>query len=132
MKICSKCLVSKELSEFHRSCNTQDRLHTVCKPCRVSYVYGKQKEDRIAFEDTRMKRIYGVSFEEYERLFTKQNRVCAICHKSQKRNRLHLDHCHKSGRIRGLLCVPCNIILGRYNDDPKVFYRAIKYLEITK
>jgi hypothetical protein len=55
---------------------------------------------------------------------------CAICRREQPDGRaLHVDHCHASGRIRGLLCEACNIGLGLYRDDPAVLRRAAGYIE---
>jgi Recombination endonuclease VII len=76
----------------------------------------------------RLKRKYGISLEEYERLLALQNGACAICLLKSDRM-LHVDHCHKTGRVRGLLCVKCNTGLGCYNDDPSLMRRGAAYLE---
>ena|ERR1700730_4342225 len=76
----------------------------------------------------RLKRQYGISLEEYERLLALQNGACAICRRKSKRM-LCVDHCHKTGRVRGLLCVRCNTGLGLYKDDPSLMRRGADYLE---
>lgn len=68
---------------------------------------------------------YGISVDDYEKLFIEQDGCCAIC---GKRTKLDVDHCHKSGRIRGLLCRQCNHALGLLYDNPELFKIAIEYL----
>jgi len=80
---------------------------------------------------------YGVDIVEYERLYEKQKGVCAICKKpetalSSKNNFvkcLAVDHCHKTKKIRGLICMSCNCILGHAKDDIQIFKQAITYLK---
>ncbi len=79
---------------------------------------------------------YGIALEEYTRMFVKQGGVCAICrrpelkvHKSGTRHSLNVDHCHITGRVRGLLCSPCNTSLGKMGDDPSRLREAAMYLE---
>jgi hypothetical protein len=74
------------------------------------------------------RRKYGITIAQYERLLRKQKYVCAICHKPKKKFRLAVDHDHATGKIRGLLCVPCNLyVVGRL-DDLKLRKRIFKYL----
>src|SRR5216684_1391978 len=61
---------------------------------------------------------YGISWPEYELRLALQGGVCAICKKKPKRRLLCVDHCHKTGKVRGLLCSSCNAALGLYEDDP--------------
>lgn len=72
-----------------------------------------------------LKHRYGIDEAEWDRLQEAQNGVCAIC-KLQPAE--HVDHCHGSGKVRGLLCFNCNGGLGRFQDDPAVMERAIEYL----
>lgn len=85
-------------------------------------------------------RLYGVSSEELARLLAAQGGVCAICGKPPRgkpngRARtvqtpaLHVDHCHTSGRVRGLLCGNCNTMIGLAGEDSKVLLAAVEYLE---
>jgi len=76
----------------------------------------------------RLKRKYGISLEEYERLLARQGGACAICRRTSDRM-LCVDHCHKTGRVRGLLCHKCNAGLGCYDDDPSFLRMAAAYLE---
>jgi protein-arginine kinase activator protein McsA len=60
-------------------------------------------------------------------MFDAQNGQCAICKKVQART-LHVDHCHNSSKVRGLLCQKCNMAIGLFNDNSDLLKKAIKYL----
>ena len=76
-----------------------------------------------------LKRKFNLSKEDYYEMLKKQNNVCFICNKPNKqKRRLCVDHCHKTGIIRGLLCVDCNVALGNVNDDVNILYKMIDYL----
>lgn len=66
--------------------------------------------------------------EEHDALLTKQKNRCAICRKKFRKTP-HIDHSHKTGRNRGLLCDDCNLGLGRFNDDPEILKNAIEYIK---
>lgn len=79
--------------------------------------------------ERRVQQIYGLSNGDYDKLYAAQGGRCAICQRATgKTKRLAVDHSHGSGEIRGLVCGPCNEMIGRMRDDPDVFVRAIKYL----
>lgn len=72
---------------------------------------------------------YQITLEEYDAMFAEQFGLCAICGKPPKDGKpLHVDHCHKSNVVRGLLCMRCNHMLGQAKDDIPTLKRAIKYL----
>ena len=71
------------------------------------------------------KRTYGLSGDDYAAMVKKQNNLCAICLGERG---LCVDHCHKTGRIRGLLCRQCNTMLGNATDSPEILDKAIEYL----
>ena len=79
----------------------------------------------------RLKLKYGISLEQYDALLAAQNNSCAICG-SDKANstgaRFHVDHCHTTGKVRGLLCYKCNSVLGYANDDQRILAKAMLYL----
>lgn len=82
---------------------------------------------------SKLKTRYGLSWTQYNDLFARHLSCCAICgkHVSELKKGLVVDHCHKSGKIRGLLCYPCNSALGGLKDDISLMKSAIKYLEIN-
>ncbi len=81
---------------------------------------------------SKLKNCYGLTIEQYEQMAAAQNGVCAICQKpSTDGKRLHVDHCHSTGVIRGLLCNKCNPAIGSLGDTPEMLERAIAYLRGT-
>ena len=79
--------------------------------------------------DFHLKTKYGLSQADYDIMMEHQNNGCAICGSTEK---LHIDHDHVTGKIRGLLCYSCNVSLGHFRDDTMVLKRAIEYLERTQ
>ncbi len=75
---------------------------------------------------------YGITEEDFQRMLAKQGGVCAICGCHQRYQRLAVDHCHRSGVVRGLLCVNCNRGLGKFFDSPLRLIRAAEYLKNAK
>ncbi len=75
----------------------------------------------------RLRRQYGISLAQYELILARQNGACAICRQKSKRT-LCVDHCHETGKVRGLLCTKCNSALGLYQDDPNLTEAATAYL----
>lgn len=75
-----------------------------------------------------LKRLYGITIEDLDKLKKKQKKICPICRR--RRNiELVIDHCHKTGKVRGLLCRNCNRVLGLFKDKVQQFKRAVTYLE---
>lgn len=74
---------------------------------------------------------FGITLEDYNKMFEDQNGCCAICgiHNSKLKRNLHVDHSHETGKIRGLICHKCNSALGSFNDDTTVVKKAVEYLE---
>jgi hypothetical protein len=79
-------------------------------------------------------RKYGVTLADYDAMLAAQGGKCAVClttPDTQRYGVFHVDHCHTSGAVRGLLCRGCNNVLGVVNDDPAALARAIAYLGVT-
>jgi len=74
-----------------------------------------------------LKNLYGMSVEDYNGIVARQGNVCAICGNGRE-GRLHVDHDHETGAVRGLLCNRCNRAIGLFEDDPIILRRAIAYL----
>ena len=95
-----------------------------------AYKHGRSHTKEYDLE-LHMKRNYGIDFSEYNKMLEKQNGVCAICGSSppdHHKKRLNVDHCHATGRVRGLLCDACNRALGLFKDNPNLMLKAISYL----
>lgn len=78
-----------------------------------------------------IKRLYNLSREQYIKMLEDQNYVCKICKKVCNTGmRLSVDHCHVTGKVRGLLCRECNSCLGKAKDDVELLEKMIKYLKL--
>lgn len=77
--------------------------------------------------ESKLRRLYGVEPNDYRRMLEEQGGTCAICHRSSK-SRLVVDHDHRSGQVRGLLCDSCNQGIGKLRDDVSILESAIEYL----
>ena len=131
--VCSKCGISKPLSEFGKRKEGSLGRRTECKTCKREYNkkwYKKGKKDHLKrMRNSELKRKYGITLAQYEVLNEVQNGLCAICGKSNKSGvGLHVDHNHVTGKLRGLLCFKCNAALGMVNDNIELLQNMIQYL----
>lgn len=94
--------------------------------------YKRHKEEILSPKQALRRRlnVYGITVDDYNKVFTEQNGKCAICgkHQSELKQSLHIDHCHKTDKTRGLLCKNCNLGIGFFNDDIENLQCAILYL----
>ena len=129
MKKCGCCKETKPFSEFNKDKQHSTKYTCYCKECRRNLLDKKKKS---AYD---LNKRYGLTEEDYLEKLTKQNFQCAICKTDQykKKNwrRFAVDHCHTTGKIRGLLCHKCNAGLGHFDDDTGLLNSAIEYLENT-
>lgn len=79
-----------------------------------------------------LRRKYNFTPEKYNRLLKQQRGVCAICGSPPVKNKLAVDHDHKTGKVRGLLCLNCNLLIGRVEKNPCFVSNIIKYLKLDK
>ena len=137
MKQCNKCKEFKPFTEFNKHIRHKDGLRTRCKPCEaVDAKKRKQKDLQKDYLGTRqkeraanLKRMFGLSLEDYEQKAKNQNYVCAICLLPCKSGKnLAVDHNHKTGKLRDLLCGNCNGGLGKFQDNPELLSKAADYL----
>jgi hypothetical protein len=153
-KYCNRCNQTKPIDSFGNWKLGKDGKQLYCKECtnkqgrgyydtnprviecrRVAIERSKERKlksaERPQWVNYYLTRTYGITVHDYDAMLAAQKNVCAIClqtSKGTKRKRLHVDHDHQTGAIRGLLCVSCNIILGRWNDSPEIARRAVEYL----
>ena len=123
MKQCTKCKKEKKLSEFYAHSIRKDGYNSMCKKCHNKYT---QKYRRKYLFKTK----YGITEEEYNKMHAAQNGKCKICnrHTSKFKRDLAVDHNHKTGKVRGLLCVNCNTSIGLFDENIEVLQNTIKYL----
>jgi Recombination endonuclease VII len=145
-KICNYCNTFKVNSDFHKCNKVKSGIRSKCKKCRLKEKLSrdykkeynvnpekvKRNARRWAIMNPRRKILnnYKMTVQEYENVLKLQNYKCAICPKKMSELNKHLavDHCHKTGKIRGLLCRKCNSGLGFFKDDPILVEKALKYL----
>lgn len=106
------------------------RTNKVCRECHKESCnkrwHSRSWLDRWASRNYK----YGVTKEFLVALHEKQQGKCAICEEVPKTARgLHIDHCHKTKAVRGLLCHGCNVGIGSLREDPAIFFKAISYLK---
>lgn len=96
----------------------------------------KDRKDSGRGRETYLQRKYGISAADYDRLLAEQGGGCALCGVKPEeltagrfRTYLHVDHCHDTGRVRGLLCPEHNLLLGRFGDSAEMFRKVLSYLE---
>jgi hypothetical protein len=88
----------------------------------------KDNPEKVRASNLRCK--YGITPEQFDELFEAQGRVCAICKTGvATKNGWHIDHCHETKRVRGLLCHRCNLMLGNARDSVVFLAEAISYLK---
>lgn len=148
MKTCRKCNQQKELTEFFKDANMPDGHRKDCKACKMQATYewraknldkyntsmrAYQKAHPEARYGSEIKRHYGCTLEQYNAMLIAQQGKCAICdtlhNPAVKKGRLYVDHCHKTKKIRALLCSACNCMLGYAKDDTRIMLEAVAYLK---
>lgn len=151
-KRCTKCREFLPITDFYKRYNCKYGVVGTCKKCvhisqttpekrirtralaKERYEKGHWKKvSQNAKQYNRhlyLKNTYGITQEVYEKLLTSQNCKCAICKSIvDDSSKGHIDHCHKTGEIRGILCAQCNKGLGHFKDDANLLYTAIDYLK---
>lgn len=110
------------------------RIYLMDNPDHVS-IWRKDNLERYRAQGKRSSKIqrlkrYNLTESEYHDLLTQQNNVCAICKNDKKhKNDWHVDHCHKTGKVRGVLCHHCNNALGQAKESIERLYLMIEYLK---
>ena len=114
-RMCRKCEKLKWGCEFYQ-------YRKICKTCHL--------DNNRAWRAEQVGSDFGLTFQEYEDLLEAQNGLCAICkEKCLSGRRLAVDHDHVTGKVRGLLCLNCNTLLGKAHDDIDLLKRAVEYLQ---
>ena len=125
MKRCSRCREVKPEGEFPVRRASRDGLGCYCKPCHnlknrqtIQRLYGNSRHYHL-------QQRFGIGVDEFDAMVEAQGGLCPIC---KKRAAVHVDHDHRTGKVRAILCEPCNGGLGQFKDDPERIRRAIEYL----
>lgn len=132
MIVCRQCGVTQAPEEFYASRSTGKR-RAECRTCVKAYVKQWQRDNKEKFAryilSYKLRSEFGITIEDRDRMFAEQDGLCAIC-KSDPHpvQGLQVDHCHATGRVRGLLCSKCNRGIGYFKDSPELLRRAAAYL----
>ncbi len=141
MKACTKCKVEKPIADFWID-RRRNKAKSTCKSCgkvqarewrarNPGFERARYQRDKRLTRERHLVRKYGVTLADYDAMLQAQDGKCAIClspESAQFKGVFHVDHCHATGAVRGLLCRGCNHMLGVVGDDPAVLQRAIAYL----
>lgn len=145
---CTRCELEKPVTEFRADPRKTNGLRSHCRACDRLYARIRQRETEqsvlwrkanpeAAYQIDRaanLRRHYGITVAEYDALLAAQGGKCAVCRSPDPRGRkgatryFFVDHCHVTGAVRGLLCMPCNAGIGNLGDDPEVVGAALAYL----
>lgn len=128
-KICKKCNKELEISLFSLDNKSKDKKKRYCKACSNDY-YSSWRNSKL--EEIRKKdkikhyiRKYNFSLDDAEALVENRKGICEIC---QTFSLLVVDHCHKTNKVRGLICSSCNSALGYSKEDCEILINLIKYI----
>lgn len=134
-RVCKVCNRRQPMERYHFAGNVKYRRRT-CKKCcedrrqlwRQNHPDKASKRDR----DRARKLKYGIMPDDFDLLLLDQEYRCKICDTRLAGGTTHVDHDHKTGRIRGLLCFNCNVAIGHLRDDPSLLDRAAAYLRFSQ
>jgi hypothetical protein len=143
-KICTKCQIIKPLSGFYT--RKTGKIRNECKECEKASAkkWNQQNKEKYNTNRTRhhrkyperqknriLKRDYGISYTDYQKMLIDQDFSCAICkvHQKDLNKSLHVDHNHSTGEVRSLLCAPCNTSLGALKENTETLNSMIEYIK---
>lgn len=154
---CGRCGCEKSLADFYKRTDRRGGPRSTCKSCcnaqsrewnrakrahmrELNKAWREANPQRVVDHDRNRKlKKYGLTVDDYEALLRGQGGVCAICLESpqptagpNRNGILFVDHCHDTGKVRGLLCQKCNTAIGYLRDDPEITARASAYLSNRK
>jgi hypothetical protein len=138
-KRCSSCEETKDVHNFGIDKARKDGISIYCFPCRRKMTSkwrktprGKIRPDKSYNANATLKYEYGITLDRYNEMLSIQHGTCAICNSPPTYRRLDVDHCHHTGKVRGLLCKRCNTGLGNFRDNVELVQIALDYLKFPK
>lgn len=133
MKICKTCGIEKPTTHFY--VKKKKPVVTYRSDCKICYgIKSAEAFRKPEATEARKKswrkysrfKLYGITEAIYDSMVANQSGCCKIC--GVEDDNLHIDHCHATGKVRGLLCQSCNTGLGKFKDDVVIMGKAIEYL----
>ena len=157
MKRCKVCGELKPIDDFYAAAGTRDGHRLECKKCNLAARAAKYRDNprpaierawwqrdnpervpsehgrvtpssgkkKVSDRKSHLKRKYGLTLEAFDELLASQGGGCAICGRPDADN---VDHDHETGRVRGILCFPCNVAIGLLDDDEERALAAVAYI----
>lgn len=113
------------MGDFVRNRSAKYGLGSYCRPCHRVITKAEQNRLYSGPRNFLLQLRYGITEGEFDMLVRRQGGACAIC---RKRPAGHVDHCHRTQKVRGVLCFSCNRGLGKFRDSSRLMNRAIRYL----
>lgn len=135
-RVCRVCEIRQDMSQFRYTNKNRTARRRVCNGCfgkqNKSWVQANRESVRANSFRYKLKTAYGLTEEQYDDMLALQDGRCLICRRefaSDRRLVPHVDHCHETGRVRGILCFTCNTGIGKFNDNIEWLEAAIAYLK---
>ena len=126
MKRCTQCGETKHIHEFASA--GRDKKRAQCKPClaRKKREYYKKNPDKARRRN--LKTYYDLTNEQRDQMAIDQNFCCAVCKQQFPDEKLFVDHCHDTKKVRALLCTNCNLMIGHAHHDVTKLQNGITFL----
>ena len=131
--ICDKVPIDKECDGLVDLTNIL--IFLILGLAKIERIKKNHEKDPTVKQNYQLKRLYGITLDDYNEMLTEQKNSCAICGTTDpggKHGKFMVDHSHKKNKVRGLLCKSCNIALGEFQDDIDVLQKAVLYLQKNK
>jgi hypothetical protein len=137
MYTCKRCKIEKPLTDYYKTTDRKSGYKTICKECikKDPLTEDRKKKMKVYGRKYHLNKKYNLTEEDYIAKLIEQNHKCFICGVDEQEvsaKRLFVDHCHKTGKIRKLLCHSCNAGLGLFKDSVQNLTKAISYLDSFK
>ncbi len=151
MKTCTRC---GNPGIFYKDRTKKDGLHSICVACHKQYKHDLYARDSPARDralarskqyrflnpekvktgivNATLRKKYGITLEQYNNMLQQQDNACAVCKETPVKQRLHVDHNHTTGKVRGLLCQACNTSIGKLKENPELIRALALYVESRK
>ena len=143
MKTCSDCKKLKNETDFWRVRKNHPKLQNKCKACgKKRTLEWRRKNPKRSSELSRqwasrnpnkiraklLWRLYGLTTSDWDKMLDDQGGGCAICGNMEPARGFHVDHCHATKRVRGLLCTNCNHGIGNFSENAQIILEAARYV----
>lgn len=138
LKVCRICATAKPVSDYSRCASSPDGSRHDCRDCSIKrskkWERNLPRKERLAvYRRHRLKKKYGLTETAFQSMLTAQDNTCAICsvRMADKKGQFSptVDHDHKTGSVRAILCTSCNWGIGVFRDDPELMRAAAAYVE---